>query len=115
MTDSEPEWAIPATNRRKHGRLICEGMVCSLGEVIDISASGLKVQATWSFGLQRDRSLKIRLGGFGCETAVPVRIRFIRRHGLFKCTMGLEFLVLTHDQQEVVSLLARRCVYMRAL
>jgi hypothetical protein len=38
-----PGGHLALANLRRHGRVLCQGVVCELGEVLEVSASGMRV------------------------------------------------------------------------
>jgi hypothetical protein len=90
-------------NNRRHGRVRCEDVECTLGSVMNISASGLLVRT----GLRSPRVgsvvvLKVRTfdGGFDVQT----RVEWSKMDGLLHHRVGLEFIDLTPEGRRVLLL-----------
>jgi hypothetical protein len=79
------------TNSRRHGRVRCESIHSSLGEIADLSASGARVR--------RRRRLSVRLGsmvnfdieGLDGPVRVLARVIWMRRVSFFKHEIGVLF------------------------
>jgi hypothetical protein len=90
-------------NNRRHGRVRCQDVECTLGSVMNISASGLLVRT----GLRSPRVesvvvLKVRTfdGGFDVQT----RVEWSKMDGLLHHQVGLEFIDLTPEGRRVLLL-----------
>lgn len=88
-------------NSRRHGRVRCEHVECTLGSVMNISASGLLVRT----GLLSPRvgsivMLKVRTfdGGFDVQT----RVEWSKMDGLLHHRVGLEFIDLSPEGKRVL-------------
>ena len=88
-----------AVTRRRHGRVRCDETKCTLGEVLDLSASGVRV-------LIRGR-VRLRVGAvmpmvieIGEATApVEAAVVWVRRAGWFRHIAGLQFVNVTPQQR----------------
>jgi hypothetical protein len=90
-------------NNRRHGRVRCQDVECTLGSVMNISGSGLLVRT----GLRSPRVesvvvLKVRTfdGGFDVQT----RVEWSKMDGLLHHQVGLEFIDLTPEGRRVLLL-----------
>lgn len=88
-------------NKRRHGRVRCGEVQCTLGAVADISASGLKV-----FGNRPGPAVGdvvvLEVHCLDGAFVVQARIAWVRNHGLFARETGLEFLDLTSAARAVL-------------
>lgn len=107
------EKALP--NKRRHGRLACEGLTCSLGTISDFSASGLRVVVASALKIRAGQSFHVTLRCAAGEVTVPVVVRRVRKFRLFKQELGLEFLELSDAQKATISRLAQIVVKMRVM
>ncbi len=88
--ETEPETA----NNRRHGRIRPDAIWCSLGTILDLSASGLRVMS------------KKPLGGQGVVTmrdgdvtvSVQARIVWCRRIGFRRHEAGIEFVDIRPEE-----------------
>lgn len=90
-----------AGNQRRHGRVYCQEVESSLGTVLDISASGLRVGT----GLKRYKRGHVILlqvhthdGGF----AVQARVAWSRSAGFLTTETGFEFIDLSPEAQRIL-------------
>ena len=93
---------------RRQGRLKCELLRCSIGDVIDLSASGMRVRAWGIRGLKANEHCDIRIRCIG-RMAFVVRgeIVWVKRHGFMKYEAGVHFVDVTPEQQEKLTEAAR--------
>jgi len=95
-TDPLPQEKSP--DRRRPGRLVSIGVTCSLGEIIDLSAKGMRVRRKGFCRFKPGTVAELLLRDE--EETVPVKacIRWVKkiRAGVYE--MGLEFLDVTHEQ-----------------
>lgn len=93
-------------NLRRHGRVRCLDIMCSLGEVLDISASGAKLSI-----VGRPPSVTsiivITIDGLDGPVNFEGQVVWTRRRGLFKFEAGLEWKNLTPVMQHTLVRLAR--------
>lgn len=96
--------STPSGERRRHGRLRCEEASCCVGQVIDLSASGMRV-------LRRGRpimeigdefQISIHPNNGESQLTLPARVVWIERQGFRKHIVGLEF--ATIDDQKKIQL-----------
>jgi len=79
--------------RRRHGRLEQEAVRCSLGHVVELSASGMKIRCR---KVRRD-VVDVHIWGLGSELTVKGRIVWSKRIGFFKHEAGVQFLDMTPE------------------
>ncbi len=94
MSSSGPSNAETATaDRRRHGRLRCADLWCSLGEPLDISASGMRLRHRGRLRSDADGLLRVGLAmPSGARADLCARVVWTRRAGLFGGTeSGLVF------------------------
>ena len=97
-------------NRRRHGRVRVAGVLASIGEVIDISASGMKLRSRTATGL--------RIGGlctFSMATpegvlAVDVLVMWTKRVGWRQSEIGVQFVNITEDAWVGIRSVMRGCM-----
>ena len=84
--------SVAVDEKRRAGRLACEHLTCALGEVVDVSASGLKV-ATRSWGAMRPGdTVRLTLKTKSSAVTVETMVTWVRRVGMRKRQVGLHFL-----------------------
>lgn len=94
------------SNNRRHGRLRCDGMKCSIGVVLDVSASGLRLRCGRG---APDPGDTVELYLVGSDRCVKFRAKCVwtRRAGLFRREVGLEYLDMTDDMRRSLMVIVR--------
>ena len=110
LTDFVPR---PA-NLRRHGRLLCQQVRCSLGAVLDISFSGMRVRSG-TRAPSKGHAIMITLESMDACAIIPATVVWTRRTGIFRHDMGLEFGELSSDVRRLLSEVARGCAYNETL
>ena len=99
-----------ADNRRRAGRLQCQDLTCSLGRVLDLSSSGVRIRRR----LPPPKDLRMRLTitnpGVAC---VPVVARVVRveQRGFMHHEIALTFDDADEATKQALADLARSCVH----
>lgn len=65
--------------RRKSGRLACEGAKCQFGHLTDLSRGGCKVRAKKALQIPADKSVNLTLECLGASMMVPARLAVCRK------------------------------------
>lgn len=94
-------------NGRRHGRVLIESVQCSLGDVIDLSRSGMRVITRRAFNPEQHVVLTAVIEAFEERLEVPTRCVWCRRAGLFRHEIGFEFGELDEEQAAVLCRIAR--------
>lgn len=97
------------SDRRRHGRLRCESAKSCIGDVLDISASGMRVQRSGRPILEVGDEFRITVHPDNDEPVLtlPSRVVRIERKGFRKHIYGIEFANLDDDQKRRLGDLAR--------
>lgn len=97
--------SVKGDNRRRHGRIRCDGITCELGDVLDVSASGMHVNIGRN---QVPIGADIAFTIHGPDGPVAVRAIVLRcqktRSGH---ELGLKFHSLTHEAARDLATIAR--------
>ncbi len=95
--------------RRRHGRLRCEETTCCVGQVTDLSASGMRVKRRGSPIMEIGDELQVGVHPDGGEPAITLRARvvWIEKAGFRQHIYGMEFADLSDDQRRKLGELAR--------
>lgn len=92
--------------RRRHGRVHCQHIGCSLGPVLDLSASGMRV-----FTLLKppkvSTNVVVILQSLDGPMDLTCTVAWTRRVGIFKHEVGLEFVDLPLHVQKALAGIAR--------
>lgn len=93
--------------RRTRNRVMCEGLSCTLGKVIGLSGTGMRIRATgWCRIRQGDRiSLTIRNSDLSLK--LNANIAWVKKVGLFQYEAGMAFVDLKPQQMSELSLMAQ--------
>lgn len=96
---------------RRHGRVRTAGaVICSLGEVVDISASGMRVRCSGRPEARVGRRINITIAGDGDPFLVAMRPVWIRKVGFFKYELGGCFEDVDESTRMQLLLIARSSV-----
>lgn len=92
-------------NRRRHGRIRCDGISCDLGEVIDVSASGIQINTGKTpIPVTSDVAFTIH----GPDGAIPVRGTVLRCEKTRKgYEIGLQLHSLSREAARGLAVIAR--------
>ncbi|MCX5688318.1 MAG: PilZ domain-containing protein [Planctomycetota bacterium] len=94
------------SQRRRHGRVLLQEVSCTLGTVLDLSASGMRVLCTLkppAIGSTITTTLQTLDGAVNLEAVVI----WTRRTSIFKVQAGIEFRNLTAEVHRALTALAR--------
>ena len=95
------------SNRRKSGRLVCEGLASDLGEVRDLSPRGCRIRAKSMGAMPLGKRFLLSLTGEGCVLLVEARIVRRQRLSMFQHEYGLEFIDPTPEQTAMIGEIVR--------
>jgi len=86
-----------AENRRRHGRVRTQETMCTLGAVLDISASGMRVRCEDRPRLRQGELATITLATPAGLLALDVGVAWTRRVGFREGELGLVFGEMSED------------------
>jgi PilZ domain len=84
----------PLGERRRSGRLKGRSLRCNRGEVMDLSAGGLRIRSSRRYSSK----LPVQLWTPTRRVTVPAQVRWVKRLGFRKYEIGLQFYDLTPEQ-----------------
>lgn len=87
---------------RRTGRIVCEMVECGLGEVIDASASGLRVRGPRCPRRWRKGPLRLRITGPNDTLSIDTKVVWMKRIGFRKHEIGLELLNADDDLRQAL-------------
>ena len=93
-------------NDRRHGRVRCESVKCSLGRVLDLSVSGLRVMSNKPIKDPED-SRTVVLDIFDEPVEISVSVIWQYKVGFRKHLIGFEFDGIVDDTRRKLTDLAR--------
>ncbi len=84
---------------RRHGRVQCEMLTCQIGEVINLSASGVMLKGRGTSEYATDSRVQLDLKCLDHKLSATARVAWLRQdEKAFR--MGMEFVDLTPDQAQ---------------
>ncbi len=95
---------------RRHGRVTCQGVDCSVGDVIDLSASGMRIITRFKLP-EKGEVFVVTIETMQGPLAVLSRVRWSKRKGLFQREAGLEFFDVGPRSRSLLCELAGRVTY----
>jgi hypothetical protein len=93
--------------KRRHGRLRAEMLSCPLGQVQDISASGVRVFLKGRLRVEVGQELQIDLKAVDRAVPVDVKVMWIQQRGWRRFELGLQFQNVSPPIAIAISELAR--------
>jgi hypothetical protein len=103
--NNDPDKPKATDPRRRHGRLSCSMAECTLGEVMDVSAGGMRVKT--SIRLEQGQHVTITVGTPRGPMPVQCTVMWVKRNKLFWYSMGLRFENLCQQGQRIMREFAR--------
>lgn len=94
-------------SRRQAGRVFCEIVHSNIGRVLDVSRGGMRIEIDHKLPLEPGMKMDIQIAFKDESIQAPVVVSWVKRKGLFKRELGVEFRDLTPDLQEVLNHVAR--------
>lgn len=83
------------SNRRRHGRFLCDGLRCSLGQVLDLSASGARIRTGAVRRLTKGMTVPLTIrDDDGTVDLSGLVVRSVRT-GLMHAELAIEFVGVT--------------------
>jgi len=105
------ETAAKAANLRKFGRVVCQDIRCSLGPVLDLSATGMRVKTRSTLG--RGQVFTIVIDGLDGPVALAGTVQWVRRCGIisFSREIGILFTDVPQATANALCRLARAAAH----
>jgi hypothetical protein len=82
--------AVAKTQRRRHGRVLADDVQSTVGHVLDLSASGMRVRCGRR-APEVGRTLEVGIQGAEGPFLVRARVVWVSRRGVMTSEAGLEF------------------------
>lgn len=98
----KPEGEAANSNQRKHGRVRCQGIYCSFGEILDMSASGMRVLSAIR-PPPVDKIVTVTIQTLEGPVAVEARVIWSRKTSFFKREIGMRFVDLLPSAASALS------------
>ncbi len=113
--DHEDVCQIPADNRRRHGRLRTTDMSSDLGDITDLSRSGLCIRHKGKINVTLGEELILEIDASGELVTLPVVVRRLQKAGFNKTDIGMEFTEMDSIHERGLAMLAYMAVCTPAL
>jgi hypothetical protein len=102
----QPRSETEGINRRRHGRVLVKGFRSSLGDIMDISRSGVRVRATAPLPLKQGQQIAVILETPLGTAEVVACVVWQKKAGWLKYECGLEFVDITPEARAAIANLA---------
>lgn len=103
----QPEPGDASWRQRKANRYGGETVNCALGEILDVSASGMRVMCEGKPPVKEDGVISLKLCFSDGALQVASQVRWCKRRGLKRYEIGLEFIQLKSGTEKVLEAIAR--------
>ncbi len=99
---------LKASNEaRQYGRIRCQNVRSSIGEVLDVSGSGLRVRSRVRPPVREGQRFDLSLHVLGRDITVGARSIWVRKRGWRRWEMGVSFQSVGKDARRSLRDLAR--------
>lgn len=107
-TESQPlSYANRNAEVRRAGRLRCDMLNCTFGQVVDLSATGMRVQHRGSLKIKVGEMTDLTLSFASAEVSLKTRVVWMRRTGFRRHEIGFEFCDVSGEAQQCLMEIAR--------
>lgn len=103
LPDDQP----PRMNLRKAGRVRCEMVICGLGQVLDLSSTGMRVMCSAKPRLPWDKPVPVEIQSFSGKITVAAKMVWTREIAKRRHEVGLRFEPLDAQARGVITQIAR--------
>lgn len=93
--------------RRRKGRIKVELLECDLGDVVDLSASGMRVRRKAKKAPNDDEVMELTLTHLEGELPLKARVVWTKKSGFRKFDMGMEFVEMNEQAQSELNQIIR--------
>ncbi|MEX2217818.1 MAG: PilZ domain-containing protein [Phycisphaerales bacterium] len=94
-------------NARQHGRVRCHAIQSSLGEILDLSATGARIRRRKRLPQADGSTVNIEIQGLDGAVRVLGRVIWSRRLGFFKHEIGVVFEDISPEVRKALTTIAR--------
>lgn len=88
MADEAP---IPINEARRTGRVRCRSVRCSIGDVLDLSGTGLRARTRGKPTVREGQRFDLSLHILGRTVTVGARVAWVRKAGWRRYEVGVNF------------------------
>jgi hypothetical protein len=97
-------------NKRRHGRVNCQEVTSSMGAVLDLSASGMRIQ-TRRKPPDQGEILDLTVTGTEGPCLFRVKVMWAKKLGFMKHEIGFTFVDVTPENRQMLASLARQVAH----
>ena len=97
---------VPSDPRRNAPRHFVDGLSCELGEVCDLSATGMRIKGSGKPILKKGQNGKVSLSFNGGVLNLDSQVVWFKRRGFRKWEIGLSFLHVSPGMAKAISTIA---------
>jgi hypothetical protein len=94
-------------NARRFGRVRCQHVRCSLGDVVNLSASGLSARCRGRPAYAVNEPIVVTVEGLDGPFDLPSRVVWVRREGFRRFEVGVAFMAVSDAARRALSALGR--------
>lgn len=109
--NADADNALSNAERRRSGRLLCKGLESNLGEVLDISGTGLRLRSSTALNLKPGEVGLLNIQCASLCMQIAVVLAWTKRAGFRRYEHGLRFLELAPEARRALWTVAREGVY----
>lgn len=102
-----PQLTSPQKNARRAGRVRCQWTLCNLGEVLDISSTGMRVNCRRKPAADVGAKVAAVVEGHDGAFDVSGKLVWKKKAGMFRWHIGVEFDELSPASKKGLAILAR--------
>ena len=95
------------SERRRHGRVHTEQLRCAFGDIVDLSASGMKIESRGEPIVRAGATLDMTIESLSGPLVVRSKVIWMRHVGGGQYAMGIEFVDLEPEKVEALHDIAR--------
>lgn len=104
----DPQTVVPPRkDRRQRSRVACEGLSCTLGRVLGLSCTGMRISARGWCRIRQEDRVSLTLRDSENQLKLTARIAWVRKAGLFQYEAGMEFVDMSFDQKRDLAMMAQ--------
>ena len=104
-----------ANDQRRNGRLCVELLTCKLGQVLDISSSGIRVRRRGRQIVQRGDRVAVTLKSLLGAHTFKSEVMWIKKLGFLRYEFGLRFVEVTPEENKTLIEIAQISADARAI
>jgi|CXWL01.1.fsa_nt_gi hypothetical protein len=95
------------SNKRSGGRVVTQELHCSLGPVLDLSSSGLRVEANGKAPIREGQVFSMTLFTLAGPILVTCRAVWVKKVGWSRLQFGLQFMDVAEELRKAIREIAR--------